>query len=457
MNPSPETPAAEEPQRNVNVISTFVRTVSIVLSSVGLTLSVLAHCIARLTRYLPAARTAPPRTLVRTTTLTIIAASVAENKTPARNVVSIQMDGDTVHFRSEAVTVLLNQSRRASMSAHAHAGLTTRTESNLGEDTMMSSPVDLTSVDEALRAQPQDAHVSSESQSSSAAAAEQSTTPPASAKPSLADRLPRVFRAKRKSVDSQANAVAGPSSKPHSRASSMVRSVSPRLRALSLRSEPEESATAHGRVPYVADPDDKQTFHTSFVNPLRPKRKSPSPSLHSTPLRKTFDLPESPLSPPPATKTMQRAPTTPTPPPHRRHRSLASYITAAIRPSSSRAQPSRSPSPSSRRSFSPYSSSSTTSSSSTSGTGSSSARSRSRRSFSFSSIGSSAEAADQQPVRRTQPYGPPYYAAMPVPRRSLSDRRGAVRVGPIREDEVEGGEQQPQGLGLEFGVLQRAR
>lgn len=62
------------------------------------------------------------------------------------------------------------------------------------------------------------------------------------------------------------------------RTRSRSRSLSPVRKLLAeLKPEPEESAIAHGRIPYRPNPDDHETFETKFVNPFKRKpRRSAS-------------------------------------------------------------------------------------------------------------------------------------------------------------------------------------
>ncbi|KAI0691976.1 hypothetical protein BC835DRAFT_90713 [Cytidiella melzeri] len=444
--------------------------VTIVISSVGFTLSVLAHCLAT---FLPLANGSVPQ-IVHTSSLTIVAASMSKDQSSTQTVVSLQLGGAQVNFRAATVTALQRRALKFSMP----------TETVI--DACASQPV---SAPVGSQPSPQDDSVncsSTEHITFSADVSSDEGSPFAShdvatssRRSSLTNRLPQVFRRR----SSTCNAAAGPSSS-GSRASSASRDVSPRMQALSLKRELEESTIdAKRRVPI---PNNKETLQTSFVNPFKQKRKSPSSSPMPTPHIKTFNLPDSPAL---ATVSFSVSPTPvsaipPSVSTHRRHRSLASYITSAIRPSSrglhnsaaGSESDSRSPSPQKRISLSPYSSSSASSSS------------RSRRSFSFSSISSSAAegchhggpggVSDRDAMPRTQPYGAPYYAAMPVPTRrpSLPSRTassstsgsGTARrpgsasrpqsssgrmVKPIFEGDEVDSESASGGLGLEFGEV----
>lgn len=133
-------------------------------------------------------------------------------------------------------------------------------------------------------------------------------------------------------------------------------------------------------------------------------------SPFSTPEKIPCELPACPTSPP----TTGRAP----------RRSFASYINRAMRPLHDSA--SRSPSPR-RWSLS----SSVTSSDASSSTGSSC------RSFPMRPCSSRSNSTSERSTSRTQPYGAPYFAAMPVPtqRQPSSGRIVVETSGAICENE----------------------
>ncbi|GJE89519.1 hypothetical protein PsYK624_056210 [Phanerochaete sordida] len=222
----------------------------------------------------------------------------------------------------------------------------------------------------------------------------------ASKKMSLPQRMSSIFRRTSKRSSSVGDKPKSPSIR--------ERSLSP-IRKLLPTSEPEEPATAHGRIPYVPNPDDREMFESKFVNPF--KRKS----------RKNSASPEQPSSPP-TTASMG----------HQRRRSLFAYLNKAVH---AQDEAPRSPSP--RR----YTTSVFTSRSSVTSSGASS-----RRSYSFSSSSSASSRSptfSERSTHRTQPYGAPYYAAMPVPatrprshtRRASSGGRGVELSPPISERE----------------------
>lgn len=92
-------------------------------------------------------------------------------------------------------------------------------------------------------------------------------------------RLPSVLRRNTKRSPQGSN----------SRTRSRSRSLSPVRKLLAeLKPEPEESATAHGRIPYRPNPDDHETLETKFVNPFKRKPRRSS-SREYTHLRQ-FDL-----------------------------------------------------------------------------------------------------------------------------------------------------------------------
>lgn len=398
------------------VMNAFVNLVTIILSSVGFTLSVIAHFVRVL---LPFVKPSAPPALIRNSTLTV---------TLDKTIIPLVRDDAPVKFRVAPVpSTLLRGSRKATppdMIAIAQPSSPSMIVLTGGE-TLVESPEEVLLNDYIAPEHPPASCYYEPSSDLPSGSKPVDVAP----QPSLVRRLPNFLRKGRKVSDLKTEG-----RRPRSSSSSTSRSVSPtsRLRSLGLKREPEESATAHGRIPYVPNPESTETFQTKFVNPLKPKRKSPSPSPlpspHSTPASKTVSLPGSLDSSPPAS-------TSSAPPQHRRHRSLVSYLQSAIRSPSTYTPESRSPSPH-RTSFSSVYSSSSCSSS----------RSRRSSSFSFSEV-------ERESVPRTQPYGPPYYAAMPVPRprmqRSQSSRRHA-RVSCISEDmeaEVTGA------LSLEFGEL----
>ncbi|KAI0785421.1 hypothetical protein BC629DRAFT_518470 [Irpex lacteus] len=447
-------------------LNLLVNLVTIVISSVGFTLSVMAHCLAGMLPFVNVSKAQ----VIHTSSLTVVAASLpSSEESSAKPVVSLQVGGAQVNFRTSMVTAL-QQQRKA-----RRASLPPQPASPTSIDYVESS------VDQSSPSLPANEPVTSAtepaSETTSSAEDEKDSS---SRRSSLTQRIvPQVFRRR---TTNNVQSVAGPSNpkqRPSTSPSTSGRnvSISPRLRGLSFRREPESPADAHGRIPYVPNPSAGETFQTGFVNPFKGKGKSPSPSPASTPHKTTFALPEVPPS-----KSPRRPPLTSMPTPssqHKRHRSLASYITSAIRPSRPSPQRlasepnSRSSSPR-RRSFglsigiSPYSSSSSASSSS-----------RSRRSFSFSSLSSSAEGdRSRDAMPRTQPYGYPYFAPMPVPSSPTLSRPGMQRAGssgsgsgrrhamtppvmevkPIFEDEGgEGGlDDGLGGLGLEFGEIRVA-
>lgn len=188
---------------------------------------------------------------------------------------------------------------------------------------------------------------------------------------------------------------------------SRSRSLSPIRKLLpDLKSEPEEPATAHGRIPYVRNPEDREVLERKFVNPFKRRSRNSRKGTQN-------------IASPPTTASMG----------HQRHRSLLSYLNKAVRPLHDE---SRSPSPH-RWSVSSFTSRSDASSSSAS----------SRRSFSISSTSSPSASRSptfsERSTHRTQPYGAPYYAAMPAQRpysrRSSSARMTVELRQPISEGE----------------------
>jgi hypothetical protein len=237
-------------------------------------------------------------------------------------------------------------------------------------------------------------------------------------RPATSIRLPNVFRRKIKRASAE-------DPKPSSHLPTPSRSSSPRRRRLlaERKSEHDEPATAHGRVPYMPNPDDREQLQMRFVNPFRRRARrsdgltgvfrrcpcvklvslilctaSPASSVPSTPDSARSDLP----SPPTTAELGER---------RQRRSSLVSYLNRAMRLHDTP----RSPSP---RRWSGTSSTATSSSDIASSSASS------RRSYSLSSSSTRSGTSSDRPIARTQPYGAPYYAPMPVPtsRRSSSGR-----------------------------------
>ncbi|KAI0094391.1 hypothetical protein BDY19DRAFT_16973 [Irpex rosettiformis] len=233
----------------------IVNLITIVISSVGFTLSVMAHCLAGL---LPFVVNGSNTQIIHTSSLTVVAASLpdtSEGETAiAQQVVSLQLGDAQVNFRTSVITALRHKARKASLTtAPVSPPLTNKAEHS--ENSAVLSPPSSLNGD----------HATCETEGCSEGEGS----------------LSLVFRKRQGS--SQAQPIAGPSnpSKQQRPSTSPAapqtrsRSTSPRLRMLTMKPrEPEEPADAHGRIPYVPNPNGGETFQTGFVNPFKGKGKS---------------------------------------------------------------------------------------------------------------------------------------------------------------------------------------
>lgn len=225
--------------------------------------SVIAHCLAGILPFVNVSKAQ----VIHTSSLTVVAASLpTSEESSAQPVVSLQLGGAQVNFRTSMVTALQQQrnARRASFTPQpASPPSTDYVESSVGQ----SSP--------SLPAEePVTSATEPASETTSSAEDEKDSS---SRRSSLTQRIvPQVFRRR---TTNNVQSVAGPSNpkqRPSTSPSTSGRnvSISPRLRGLSFKREPESPADAHGRIPYVPNPSAGETFQTGFVNPFKGKGKS---------------------------------------------------------------------------------------------------------------------------------------------------------------------------------------